>query len=876
MAFVVVTSLLEIVEQQLIIQPNPSLILYNKEMIVMLSQKLRVLRAFLMGSGKKTNGSCGEEMLEAEIRDAATEAEGEIESKLGQVYLAANRGEDVVVACQGLHQTLVQVVRDFEAIESRILTQNANNASRGSSTNDFREESFMVGGLSENAVETENEIVVGFDHDVEEIVYRLVFLKQSGKREVIALVGEGGIGKTTLAKIIFEHPSVIDHFHIRAWVVVSREHNLKEMLISLLNCIAPITSEISNKDEAQLAEQLCKRLMSQRYLIVLDNVWTTTAWHAIQQCFPHNANGSRIMITTRINNVARDINSHLHIMKYQSLRNSQELLSRKAFRGRFYSTPIYEYFRDRILLQCRGLPLAILVMGGLLATAKGSLEVWREVADTVELMTRDDKIISRILSLGFEYLPSHLKACFLYFGIFPEDSDVPAKKIINLWGAEGILKQEKNKSLEEGAENCLLDLINRNLVQVNKLSIDGRIKSCKIHDRLHEICVREAKRENIMCVIDEKHDPQASRWISCQSSHWPITRACCGTHNCNKIHSIFYFGKYLYPSKCRLVYPCLKLLRVLDLSLIKCLHGMPSEIVDLIHLKYLALSTIGSLYKLQLLKLQNLQTFIVSSWMEDYPLQLQCNILDLPQLKHLRLEKRCSQYLPSLVRENLQTLYWLKVTSLDRNQNFRMVPNLKELGIYIEGELLSGCVESLVHLRLLEKLKIEIGRVEQFYLPTAFPSKLKKLTLHSTYLPWHEMGIIGKLPNLEVLKLKDFAFCGPEWNPIGWEFQDLKVLLIAHTNLKRWNANFQHFPVLERLILRYCWDLKKVPIGFAKIRTLKLIELDSCYSSIVTSANQISSAKILSFHSMSDRTLHVRHFGTKVEWPNNESSEEES
>nr|GMD46044.1 putative late blight resistance protein homolog R1B-17 [Ipomoea batatas] len=179
-----------------------------------------------------------------------------------------------------------------------------------------------------------------------------------------------------------------------------------------------------------------------------------------------------------------------------------------------------------------------------------------------------------------------------------------------------------------------------------------------------------------------------------------------------------------------------------------------------------------------------------------------------------------------------------------------MVPNLKELGIYIEGELLSGCVESLVHLRLLEKLKIEIGRVEQFYLPTAFPSKLKKLTLHSTYLPWHEMGIIGKLPNLEVLKLKDFAFCGPEWNPSGWEFRDLKVLLIAHTNLKRWNANFHHFPVLERLILRYCWDLKKVPIGFAKIRTLKLIELDNCYSSIVTSANQISSAKILSFHRM--------------------------
>ncbi|XP_019177647.1 PREDICTED: putative disease resistance RPP13-like protein 3 [Ipomoea nil] len=378
-------------------------------------------------------------MLEAEIRDVAAEVEGEIESKLGQVYLAANRGDDVVVGCQGLHQTLLQVVSDFEAIESRILTQNANDAS----TNDFKEERFMVGGIYENDVESENEIIVGFDDDVEEIVYRLTILKQSGRREVIALVGEGGIGKTTLAKIIFEHPYVIDHFRIRAWVVVSREHNLKEMLISLLHCIAPITSEISNKDEARLAEQLCKRLTGERYLIVLDDVWTTTAWHAIQQCFPHNANGSRIMITTRINNVARDINSHLHIMKYQSLKNSRELLSRKVFRGRFYCPPTYEYFRDRILLQCRGLPLAILVISGLLATAKWSLDVWREVADTVDLMDGDDKIISRILSLGFEYLPSHLKACFLYFGIFPEDDDVPAKKINQLMGCRGNFKIRK-------------------------------------------------------------------------------------------------------------------------------------------------------------------------------------------------------------------------------------------------------------------------------------------------------------------------------------------------------------------------------------------------------------------------------------------------
>nr|GMD25424.1 putative late blight resistance protein homolog R1B-17 [Ipomoea batatas]GMD87821.1 putative late blight resistance protein homolog R1B-17 [Ipomoea batatas] len=245
----------------------------------------------------------------------------------------------------------------------------------------------------------------------------------------------------------------------------------------------------------------------------------------------------------------------------------------------------------------------------------------------------------------------------------------------------------------------------------------------------------------------------------------------------SEIHSILFFGKEFYFSKCRLVYSCFKLLTVLDLSFIKYLHGMPSGIMDLIYLRYLALSTIGSLYKFRLLKLQNLQTLMVCSWMEGYPLQLPCDILDLPQLRHMRLEKRCSQYLPSMVRENLQTLYWLKVSSSNQNPNFRMVPNLKELGIYIEGKLMPSCLKRFANLHQLEKLKFEIGRVERFYLPTAFPSNLKKLTFRRTYLPWKKLGVIGKLQKLEVLKLKDFAFHGPKWKPIDGEFRVLKKVL---------------------------------------------------------------------------------------------------
>ncbi|XP_019157639.1 PREDICTED: putative late blight resistance protein homolog R1A-10 [Ipomoea nil] len=648
------------------------------------------------------------------------------------------------------------------------------------------------------------------------------------------------------------------------------------MLIGLLRCISPITSEIYNIDEAQIAEELSTSLMGKKYLIFLDDIWTTAAWDAIQGYFPENFNGSRILVTTRFKEVSEYLSTIPYLVTPLSYCYRWELFSRKVF-GQSQCVPSeYKPIGERIIRDCGGLPLVVVLISGLLATSKGSREIWGDVARTLEGDCRySNRLrIPEIVSLSYKYLPIHLKACFRYFGVFLEDSDIPVKKLINLWLAEGFIKPHKNMSLEEVGESYLHDLINRSLVQINELSIDGKVKSCSIHDRVHEVCVREAIDGNTLCIINDNHAPKASHWLSCQTSHWPITRASYGNCSPNKIHSVLCFGKDVIHSKCKFVYPCLKLLRVLDLSLVKCSQGMPREITDLVHLRYLALSTIGSLYEFRFFKLKNLITLIVTSWIEKCPLQLPCDILDLPQLRHLHVDKRCSQYLPCLVKKDLQTLYWLKVASSDDKPNFGMVPNLRELGIFIEGQLAPSYLGSLVYLHLLEKLKFEVGRVERFNLPTGFPPNLKKLTLRYTYLPWKEMDTIGKLPRLEVLKLKDFAFCGPTWEPSKQGFRKLKALLISHSNLEHWNASSNHFPVLERLVLRYCWELKQVPTKFAKIGTLNLIVLECCYSSLVTSAVQISSAKSRTLKGKAP--LRVRKVGTKVELPIIESSEEES
>ncbi|KAK4359291.1 hypothetical protein RND71_021520 [Anisodus tanguticus] len=117
-----------------------------------------------------------------------------------------------------------------------------------------------------------------------------------------------------------------------------------------------------------------------------------------------------------------------------------------------------------------------------------------------------------------------------------------------------------------------------------------------------------------------------------------------------------------------------------------------------------------------------------------------------------------------------------------------------------------------------------------------FPRKLKKLKLVGTRLAWEDLNIIGQWPTLEVLKLKPNACRGLEWRPIEGGFPWFKFLLIEGTNLKYWKATNVNFPSLEQLVIRHCFQLEEIPIAFADIYSLQLIELQNCNTKLVASA----------------------------------------
>lgn len=120
-----------------------------------------------------------------------------------------------------------------------------------------------------------------------------------------------------------------------------------------------------------------------------------------------------------------------------------------------------------------------------------------------------------------------------------------------------------------------------------------------------------------------------------------------------------------------------------------------------------------------------------------------------------------------------------------------------------------------------------------------FPPTLKDLTLSDCRIPWEDMSVVGSLQNLEVLKLRDYAFVGSEWEPVDGEFCQLKILLIDETDLMHWRADSTHFPSLQKHIVFHCWKLEEILSGIGDIPTLEMIEMDNSSHSAVNSAEEL-------------------------------------
>ncbi|KAK4437283.1 putative late blight resistance proteinR1B-8 [Sesamum alatum] len=680
--------------------------------------------------------------------------------------------------------------------------------------------------------------MVGFDEYLIQIMDELT--RNDCDLLILPIVGMGGIGKTTLALSVFDHLSIVEHFDMRNWSPVSQEYIVKEILLDLLD----IKKDHEKGESAgELGQKLYQKLFGRRYLIVLDDVWSTNVWDDLKAFFPNNRNGSRVLVTTRLLDVARSLGSHDHYLTINFLDEdkSWSLICEKVFAQEECPYPELEEIGKNIAKDCDGLPLAIVVTGGLLAKSNMTQEYWKFVAENMRSFSNSegDGHCSRILSLSYNHLPIHLKLCFLYWRNFPEDHQTSRSKLIKLWLVEGILKPAEGKTLEEAGDEYLNELIGRNLIIV----IDqGHWNSPALvmHDLLRDLCLREYEKEHFILVPRVQHVSLAEEGIE-------MCFICGNEFRLERIHLLEVnatsqstsFASLLVCKTCQNMYSSLPRLRVVRMKYfvqtnLECLHPTRLRCLKLSSRRELEFTTASTvlplLWNLQILKTRYLEVLPRKIW-------------DIPQLRHISTweltlldpiaAKDCT------ILKNLQTLTHVRDFRCT-DEVIKRTPNMRKMAIYYSESNVEWsyyCLYNLARLHKLERLDFSATRFLVKHI--AFPPSLKRLVLSGCEIPWKHMTIIGSLPNLKELHLNDNAFEGSEWNPVEGEFSRLEKLRIVNSDLVWWRAENIHFPNLKCFSFTSMHKLEEIPLSIGDIATLEEMSLYLCKESVIESAKQI-------------------------------------
>jgi hypothetical protein len=247
-----------------------------------------------------------------------------------------------------------------------------------------------------------------------------------------------------------------------------------------------------------------------RYFIVIDDIWSISAWRTIRCAFPENNCSSRILTTTRIITVAKYCCSphrdHVYELKPLDAAHSKSLFFNRIF-GSEDRCPLHlKEVSNGILKKCGGLPLAIITVASLLVTKAITKEEWEKMLKSIGSALEKDtdmEEMKKILLLSYNDLPYHLKTCLLYLGVFPEDYEIKRDRLIRRWIAEGFITTEGGQDMEEIGECYFNELINRSMIQPVGIQYDGRADACRVHDMILDLIISKSVEENFLTLCGD-------------------------------------------------------------------------------------------------------------------------------------------------------------------------------------------------------------------------------------------------------------------------------------------------------------------------------------------------------------------------------------
>nr|UBY06903.1 NBS-LRR disease resistance protein [Dasypyrum villosum] len=363
--------------------------------------------------------------------------------------------------------------------------------------------------------------------DTKNIVDMLVGHASDDNLMVIPIVGVGGLGKTTLAQLIYNEPDIQKHFELLIWVCVSDSFEVESLARSILEFL-PQKSTVESGSKKSPLDRLQDGLSGCRYLLVLDDVWNRESdkWEKLKARLTHGAKGSVVLTTTRDGGVAKIMGS----VKPYDLAELEDEFIKEIIETRAFGlqkeeerpAELVKMVGD-IVKRCRGSPLAATALGSVLRT-KSSEEEWKAIAIRSNICTEESGILP-ILKLSYNDLSSQMKQCFSFCAVFPKDYEIDVDKLIQLWIAHGFIHEQKEVRPETIGQRIFSELASRSFfVEVKHVRVSfnerwGRHNyskhTCKIHDLMHDVALSTMEKE---CALAPEK-PGQIEWLPSTARH---------------------------------------------------------------------------------------------------------------------------------------------------------------------------------------------------------------------------------------------------------------------------------------------------------------------------------------------------------------------
>ncbi|KAF3326984.1 putative disease resistance protein RGA1 [Carex littledalei] len=692
--------------------------------------------------------------------------------------------------------------------------------------------------------------IVGRGNDKEVILNMVLDTTCEEDISVIPIVGIGGLGKTTLAQLVFHDKRANDEiFDPRIWVSVSQNFNLQTIVAPIL---AATKEQCDLNNLEAIAYFLSRTFTGKKYLLVLDDVWSENQeeWERLKLLLKDGKRGSKIIVTTRYKRIAMMMRTVPPFsLRGLSEDNCWELFKLKAFeKGEEELYPNLVEIGREIVKKCGGVPLAANALGSMMRFKREPVS-WKAVRDCEIWQLENDDIILPSLMLSYDQMPADLKQCFAYCSIFPKNYEIEKEKLIQQWIALGFIDSGKQTSWpkEDKGNEYFHHLLWMSFIQDLEDNESAKFGAkYAIHHLVYELA-QSISREEVQYISRDEQTNSAldlCRYVSVRNGINQVPRSLL-----EKVRALHFrdgplYSKVLCHSNCLRVLDLhgsqmkelpdfiqrLKHLRYLDLSS-SCVESLPKSIHMMPNLETIHLSNCSSLKKLpsSICRLKNLQNLNLAA----------CNLVSLPDslgslqnLKSLNLSS-CS-YLKELP-ESIHGLTKLQSLTLEACTNLSILPpsignlqHLQSLNLSQCG-LLSSLPESLGNLLNLLTLNLSLCN-DLKGLPESI-GRLKKLQTFDLSQCSGLLNLpksIGNLKGLQILNVSHNS--SPEILPMSIGYlENLQILnLSMNLELKELPDSIGCLSNLRTLILFHCWNLKMLPNSIACLTKLETLNLVGC------------------------------------------------